>query len=106
MWVVEASQTNGQRGFVKRLIAIWKATANGAAIARVAAAAVAVVAVPGFIAFGSIARAHSYQQPDSCNGVGRRLSVATAIEEFHFETFNFQRAMLNCRPDRAGEGAG
>lgn len=33
--------------------------------------------------------------PSKCRT--RRLSVATAIEEFHFETFNFQRAMATLR---------
>lgn len=68
-----------------------KGKREGSQIARVATVALQDLLLSGLSHFGS----PSSHSASKCRT--RRLSVATAIEEFHFETFNFQRAMLNGR---------
>lgn len=92
-WMVRRT---GQRGFVKRLIAIWKATFKARSGGEQGLLMLMFLLLcSGFIAFGSIAAGPPV--PVSLATASPRsecLSLATAIEEFHFETFNLQRATL------------
>lgn len=104
-WLGWLARRTGQRGFVKRLIAIWKATFKARlGHTRVAAdAAVAVFRIYCFWVYCSCPPQHPYNSHKTPKSTvsslhllwSECLSMATAIEEFHFETFNFQRATLS-----------